>query len=98
MHRIVAAPALFVAAGGCVATCPGLPARFIVPVVPSVAVDTVGCIVGLELGPVLGQNAASPTAAARATKLAASTLRLIACGAGDSVAVSETRGLKTPSA
>ena len=56
MHRFVAALALILAAGSCLGAYPDRPIRFIVPVVPGGAVDTVGRIVGLKLGPVLGQN------------------------------------------
>jgi tripartite-type tricarboxylate transporter receptor subunit TctC len=56
MHRTVAALALILAAGSSAGAYPDRPIRFVVPVVPGGAVDTVGRIVGLKLGPVLGQN------------------------------------------
>jgi tripartite-type tricarboxylate transporter receptor subunit TctC len=56
MHRIVAALVLIFTAGSSAGAYPERPIRFVVPVVPGGAVDTVGRIVGLKLGPVLGQN------------------------------------------
>ena len=56
MIRMLAALALLAVQGACLAAYPDRPIRFIVPVVPGGAVDTVGRIVGLKLASVLGQN------------------------------------------
>jgi tripartite-type tricarboxylate transporter receptor subunit TctC len=55
MHRALALLAGLIATTA-LAAYPDRPIRFVVPVVPGGAVDTVGRIVGLKLAPVLGQN------------------------------------------